>query len=47
MFRSICGKLDRLSNFNYTPKVKDMEVTVRPNAPAIAMEEVLPMVRLN
>lgn len=45
LFKSICGKLDRLSNFNYTPKIKDMEVIVRPNAPAITMEEVLPMVR--
>mmetsp|Transcript_16650 Transcript_16650/g.27547 ORF Transcript_16650/g.27547 Transcript_16650/m.27547 type:complete len:322 (+) Transcript_16650:201-1166(+) len=42
LFKSLCYKLDSLSNFHYTPKpiIKEMEITV--NAPAISMEEAIP-----
>ena len=43
LFRLVCGKLDALSNFNFTPKAAQVEMTVQANVPAIAMEEVLPL----
>ena len=43
MFASLCHKLDALSNFFYTPKGKNVELTIVSSAPAVHMEEVLPM----
>jgi len=40
LFKKLCGKLDAMSHFHFTPKpfVEDMEV--RPDLPAVAIEEV-------
>ena len=35
--------LDALSNFHFTPKQTKIDLTVKPNVAAIAMEEVLPL----
>jgi U3 small nucleolar RNA-associated protein MPP10 len=43
LFRKLCTKLDALANFHFTPKAAKLDLSVRPNAPAIAMEEVLPL----
>ncbi|DAZ93293.1 TPA: hypothetical protein N0F65_012459 [Lagenidium giganteum] len=43
MFKSLCWKLDALSNFNFTPKPMVKELQVKPAVPAIAMEEVVPI----
>eukprot|EP00960_Hanusia_phi_P010594 310785-Hanusia_phi.AAC.1 len=36
-------QLDVLSNFHFTPKLVLDDLTVRPNVPAISMEEVVPL----
>jgi U3 small nucleolar RNA-associated protein MPP10 len=43
LFAKVCNRLDLLSNFHYTPKAVVDEITVRPNVPAITLEEKLPM----
>lgn len=43
LFRKICTKLDALSNFHFAPKAAAVDLSVKPNVPAIAMEEVLPL----
>jgi U3 small nucleolar RNA-associated protein MPP10 len=43
MFASLCHHLDSLSNFHYTPKGKNIELQITSSAPAVQMEEVLPM----
>ncbi|CAI5730880.1 unnamed protein product [Peronospora destructor] len=43
MFKSLCWKLDALSNYHYTPKPAVQELQVKPAVPAIAMEEVVPI----
>ncbi|CAN0389567.1 unnamed protein product, partial [Hapterophycus canaliculatus] len=42
MFAKLCGKLDALCNFHYTPKAAIPEMKVQADVAAIAMEEVLP-----
>ncbi|CAI5717551.1 unnamed protein product [Peronospora destructor] len=43
MFKSLCWKLDALSNYHFTPKPAVQELQVKPAVPAIAMEEVVPI----
>uniref|UniRef100_A0AAV1U8W6 U3 small nucleolar ribonucleoprotein protein MPP10 n=1 Tax=Peronospora matthiolae TaxID=2874970 RepID=A0AAV1U8W6_9STRA len=43
MFKSLCWKLDALSNYHFTPKPAVKELQVKPAVPAIAMEEVVPL----
>ncbi|KAG7402022.1 u3 small nucleolar ribonucleoprotein MPP10 [Phytophthora boehmeriae] len=43
MFKSLCWKLDALSNYQFTPKPAVKELQVKPAVPAIAMEEVVPI----
>ncbi len=43
LFKSLCHKLDALSNFHYTPKAPAVDIEVVKNVPAITMEEILPM----
>lgn len=43
MFKSLCWKLDALSNYQFTPKPMVKELQVKPSVPAIAMEEVVPI----
>ncbi|KAG6962572.1 hypothetical protein JG687_00007074 [Phytophthora cactorum] len=43
MFKSLCWKLDALSNYHFTPKPAVKELQVKPAVPAIAMEEVVPI----
>jgi len=46
LFRAICYKLDSLSNTNYTPrkeKDEDKIEVIKPNVPAIEIEEVTPI----
>ncbi|TDH68831.1 hypothetical protein CCR75_005570 [Bremia lactucae] len=43
MFKSLCWKLDALSNYHFTPKPAVKELQVKPAVPAIAMEEVIPI----
>lgn len=42
LFNEICGKLDQLSHFHYTPKKPVAEAHVKTNAPALAAEEATP-----
>ncbi|CAM9199068.1 unnamed protein product [Laminaria digitata] len=42
LFTKLCGKLDALCNFHYTPKAIIPEMKVQADVAAIAMEEVLP-----
>eukprot|EP00904_Undaria_pinnatifida_P004878 jgi/Undpi1/151/HiC_scaffold_1.g00148.m1 len=42
LFAKLCGKLDSLCNFHYTPKAVVPEMKVQADVAAIAMEEVLP-----
>jgi hypothetical protein len=37
------GQLDALTNFHFTARLKPPEVEVRPNLPALRMEEAMPM----
>lgn len=44
LFANLCSRLDALSNYNFAPRPIADEAEVRPvTAPAIAMEEVLPL----
>lgn len=44
MFRELCGRLDALSNFHFTPLPTTLDLEVKPvKAAAVSMEEVLPM----
>jgi len=43
LFKTLCIKLDTLSNFHYTPKLPKEEIQVRPNVASIASEEVIPI----
>ncbi|KAF7729661.1 u3 small nucleolar ribonucleoprotein MPP10 [Apophysomyces ossiformis] len=43
MFQTLCTKLDALSNFHFTPKAPQPEITVVSNAAAISMEEIIPV----
>jgi U3 small nucleolar RNA-associated protein MPP10 len=42
-FASLCFSLDSCANFYFTPRPPQPELEVRADAPAIAMEEVVPM----
>ena len=39
----LCHQLDSLSNFHFTPKPPREEIRVHTRAPAISMEEIIPM----
>lgn len=43
IFRKICYYLDALSNFHYTPKPVINELEIKVNAPALKMEESIPL----
>ncbi|ETW00395.1 hypothetical protein H310_07033 [Aphanomyces invadans] len=43
MFQKLCWKLDALTNFHFTPKPIVREMHVTPAAPAITMEEAVPI----
>lgn len=43
MFNELCGKLDSLSNFHFTPKQPKADVNIVSDAPAISMEEAMPV----
>ncbi|KAF8983716.1 hypothetical protein BGZ46_009678 [Entomortierella lignicola] len=43
LWQDLCQKLDSLSNWHYTPKPPKAELTVVTNAPAISMEEAIPV----
>ncbi|KAI8073080.1 U3 small nucleolar ribonucleoprotein complex, subunit Mpp10 [Gongronella butleri] len=43
LFQTLCHKLDALSNFHFTPKQAQPELTVVSNAASISMEEVIPV----
>lgn len=43
LFKSLCHKLDSLSNFHYTPKEAKPEMSIVANSAAISMEEVIPV----
>ncbi|KAF0683499.1 Aste57867_24451 [Aphanomyces stellatus] len=43
MFQKLCWKLDALTNFHFTPKPVVREMAVQSAAPAISMEEAVPI----
>lgn len=43
LWQDLCQKLDSMSNWHYTPKAPKAELTVVSNAPAISMEEAIPV----
>ncbi|KAF9292211.1 hypothetical protein BGZ68_009802 [Mortierella alpina] len=43
LWQDLCQKLDSLSNWHYTPKPPKAELTIVTNAPAISMEEAIPV----
>ncbi|KAF9102447.1 u3 small nucleolar ribonucleoprotein MPP10 [Mortierella sp. GBA35] len=43
LWQDLCQKLDSLSNWHYAPKPVKAELTVVTNAPAISMEEAIPV----
>ncbi|KAF9954904.1 U3 snoRNP protein [Modicella reniformis] len=43
LWQELCRKLDSLSNWHYAPKPPKAELTIVTNAPAISMEEAIPV----
>ncbi|CDH50853.1 mpp10 protein [Lichtheimia corymbifera JMRC:FSU:9682] len=43
LFNELCGKLDSLSNFHFTPKQPKADLNIVSDAPAISMEEAMPV----
>lgn len=43
LFKALCIKLDALSHFHFTPKPVIEDMAMRPDVPALAMEEVAPL----
>nr|XP_043615243.1 U3 small nucleolar ribonucleoprotein protein MPP10 [Erigeron canadensis] len=43
IFKKLCLKLDALSHFHFTPKPIIEDMSIQPNVPALAMEEIAPL----